>query len=312
MRGLFRLVKTAADPEAQGGTQSPGANPTPRPLRTRPRRVRPQEFWKEVLRADGEDIGDIIRSVDLPEDMSRIVSEMPSLVGMGRQELRRFLLLISHGELLPDWRSHLYDLQLQFLRAVTPEVYDENLLARILVRGFSESFPGVVDSLNPTLLPQLEEKYAEGEARHLVATGDLNGDLPLRGTHLGGYASSMPRVLLRAFVLRARGEGTFGRRGSPPRSAEYQAGKMLLEGYPPIVTAADTISSDPQRLFSRREGKGWILSNLPTLIGQKILSRATEEALVRWWETDRLEVLGTLDPQVTDALLAVRNLRSEM
>lgn len=307
MRGIFRLVKTAADPE------TPGGNPTPRPGRTRPGYTRPQKFWKEVLRADGEEVGDIIRSVDLPEDMSRIVSEAPSLVGMGRGELGRFLLLIRHAELLPGWRSHLYDLELQVLRAVTPQMYDDNPRLRMLVRGFSDSLPGVVDRVNPTLLPQLEEKYAEGEARHLVATGDLNGDLPLRGTSWGGPATSMPRALLRAFVLRARGEGTFGRRGAAPRSAEYRAEKMLLEGYPPIAAAADTILSDPRRLFGQPEGKGWILNPLPILIGRNLLSGATEEALVRWWETDRHHVLGTSkNPTVIKALDAVRDLRSEM
>lgn len=310
MRGIFRLVKTAADPE------TPGGKPTPRPLRTQPRHVRPQEFWKEVLRADGEDIGDIIRSVDLPEDMSQIVSEVPPLARMGRGEIGRFLHLISHDddELPPDWRRHLYDLKLQFLRAVTPEVYDENPRVRMLVREFSDSFPGMLDRLNPTLIPHLEEKYAEEEARHLVATGDLKGHLPIRGAYSGGTANSMPHALLRAFVLRARGEGTFGHWGiSPRRTAESLAEKMLLEGYPPIVTAADTMLSDPGRLFSRRQGKGWILNNLPILIERKILSGATEEALVRWWETDgRHVLLRTSNPQVIAALSALVYLRSEM
>ncbi len=290
-------------------------NPTPRPLRARSEYTRPQEFWKEVLRADGEDIGDIISSVHYATDVSRIVDQTPPLAGMSRGELKRFLLLIRHVELLrnaPYWRDRLYDLELQLLQAVTPPMYDESPLVQALVRRFAVLTSGVLDRINPTLIPQLEEKYAEAEAAHLVATGDLKGDLPIRRALHGETAAALPKVILRAFVLRARGEGTFGHRGVP-LCAAHLAEMMLLEGFPPLVITADTMLSDPDRLFGRREGKEWVIKMVPILIERKLLSKAAEEALVRWWETDRHHVLGTSkNPLVIKALSAVRDMRSEM
>lgn len=316
MRGIFRLVKTAADPDPQGGEESPVENPTPRPLRARSGYTRPQEFWKEVLRADGEDIGDIISSVHYATDVSRIVDQTPPLAGMSRGELKRFLLLIRHVELLrnaPYWRDRLYDLELQLLQAVTPPMYDESPLVQALVRRFAVLTSGVLDRINPTLIPQLEDKYAEAEAGHLVATGDLKGDLPIRRALHGETAAALPKVILRAFIIRARGEGTFGHRGGIPWCAAYLAEKMLLEGYPPLVTAADAMLSDPDRLFGRWEGKGWVINMVPILIGRKILSGATEEALVRWWETYRYHLSGSGDSllPVIKALDAVRDLHAQ-